>query len=114
MRALISFLLCLAVAFQGMAYAQTFAQPCAMEQEMQEMVMDHSAATSDCCNDADMAAKTGQACKTGQSCTPLGTFTDALMGTKTPRPVALIPRLSGVMFMPSADQSSIWRPPLLS
>ena len=114
MRTFISLLLCLAVAFQGLAYAHTFEQLCAMEQGMQVIVMDHSAAISDCCNDADTAAKTGQTCKTAQSCAPLGTFADALLDAKNIRPLAVVPQLAGVLFMPSADQSSIWRPPLLS
>jgi hypothetical protein len=114
MRVLISIFLCLAVAFQGMAYAHAFELTCSMTQGHSEVAADHAVFSDDCCNDADTAAKTGQACKTGQSCTPLGTFADALLEAKTPHPMASISQLTGVLFVPSADPSSIWRPPLLS
>lgn len=78
------------------------------------MAMDHYDALDDCCNDADTAAKTGDPCKTGQSCTPMGAFADVSLHAKTPYSSSTVPALTGVLFMPSADQSSIWRPPLLS
>lgn len=74
--------------------------------------MADDAAMLDCCNDAETAAKTGQACKAGQLChaggqffqvTPFGVlFQEAV-------PAVRFPHLAEVMF--SFESAATWRPP---
>lgn len=114
MRALFSLFLCLAIAFQGIAYAHAFQKPCSMNEGKPSVEVAHSASAGDCWNDTDTAAKTGKPCKTGQACSPSGTFVVASFRVAAVTLAASAPVLTGVPFMPSSDPSSIWRPPTLS
>lgn len=114
MRALLSLLLCLAVAFQGIASAYAFKYPCPMEQDGQGMMMDAMHGHGDCCNDADTAAKTGKLCKSGQ---PVNlTFSWAVDSFQAPLQIPVSSCLVATTgFMPlSLDPSAVWRPPTLS
>lgn len=114
MRAFIAFLLCLTVAFQGIANAHVFKQPCPMEQGTQAVMLDASAATQDCCNDADTAAKTGKPCKSGQECNLSHACTVALLQAPTQAPASLGLVPTADLITPSFDPSGVWRPPTSS
>lgn len=114
MRALLAFLLCLAVAFQGIASAYAFKHPCPMEQGAQVMMMDAMNDTGDCCNDADTFAKTGKLCKTGQT----GNLSSSWAVTSVEAPMQIsvsscLVTTTGFM-PPSSDPSAVWRPPTIS
>jgi len=113
MRVFIAFLLCLTVAFQGIAIAHTFKQPCPMEQGMQ-VVMDIPVSADDCCNDADTAAKTGKLCKTGQACNMSSACAIAPLQVPmhVPASPCLVPTAGFVTL--SFDPSGVWRPPTSS
>ena len=114
MRAFIAFLLCLTVAFQGIANAHVSKQPCPMERGAHAVMLDASAAARDCCNDADKAAKTGEPCKTGQECNLSNACTVALLKapTRVPASPDLVPTAN--LITPSFDPSGVWRPPTFS
>lgn len=112
-RVFLHLLICIAIAFQGVASARVVAQPCPMEQGSASMGIDLAAAGHPCCNDADTRASTGEVCKTGQEC-PLsqalmlgfdGAFLMSL--SLNHRPALMSAPLS-------FDPSSVWRPPTLS
>lgn len=114
MRALVSFLLCLAVAFQGVANAHVLKQSCPMEQGMQVVAMDASAPADDCCNDADTASKTGEPCKSGQECSVSLAFA-VIPLTVASRAAASCRIAPTADFNPlSFDPSAVWRPPTSS
>ncbi|WP_210546827.1 hypothetical protein [Rhodoferax sp. PAMC 29310] len=106
MRSLLVFLMCFALAFQGMAGTRLLEPPCAMEE-----VMSTADNADDCCNDAAAHAQTGQLCKTGQAC-PSPTVTganDLLLPALAP--AASAPRASAPPFALSTDATGVWRPP---
>jgi hypothetical protein len=118
MHAFIRFLLCLTVAFQGIAYAHALNNPCPMAQTGIAMAMDENNAANnaigDCCNDADVATKTGKLCKTGQDCS---VSAHCVIASHSPSklPVALSSFVPATQqFMPSFDPSGVWRPPSFS
>lgn len=113
MRALLAFLLCLTVAFQGIANAHAFEPPCPMEQGMHSAMPDATAAADDCCNDADTAAKTGKPCKPGFGCNLPNVGTVALqVPVQAPTSCGLLPTADRIT--PSFDPSGVWRPPTFS
>lgn len=114
MRAFLSFLLCLALAFQGVAGAHAFEQPCPMEQEMQVEALDAVAAADDCCNDADTAGRTGEPCKSGQECSVSHAFAVASLTLADHAPAAGRIAPSANRHPPSFDPSAVWRPPIIS
>lgn len=114
MRAFTIFILCLMAAFQGNVSAMELKEPCPMEQGMHGGVMDDFGGASDCCNDAETAAKTGKLCKTGQECSLSQLF--PLISRQLPNqiPLATTPRVAGKLSSPSFNLPDIWRPPTLS
>jgi len=114
MRALVSLLLGFTVAFQSIAVAHVFKPPCPMERGTQEVTLGGLAATADCCNDADMQAKTGKPCKAGQACNLSNAW--AVTSLQAPMQVAASFRVvpAAVLIMPPFDPSGVWRPPTLS
>ena len=114
MRALVSLLVCLALAFQGVAHARIVDPPCPMQQPMHD-AFDAStqAQHDDCCNDADTTAKTGKACKTGaqcqstSACLPLASPSGPMLLASAPQP-RIEERLA-----PADSTHSVWRPPAL-
>lgn len=114
MRALLALLLCLAVAFQGIASAYAFKHPCPMEQDGQAMMMDAMNGNGDCCNDADTVAKTGKLCKSGQPGNL--TFSWTVKSFQAPLQIPVSSCLVATAgFVPlSADPSAVWRPPTIS
>ncbi|GAA3535029.1 hypothetical protein GCM10022394_13250 [Zobellella aerophila] len=79
---------------------------------MQVVMMDMAEPVDDCCNDADMAAKTGKPCKTGQECPP-SSHACALISfaTSTREPEPTEPVSTFALFPSSFDPSGVWRPP---
>lgn len=114
MRALLLFLLCLAIPFQGVAAAYAVKTPCPMEQMGATMAMDAGDTEYDCCNDPVTFAKTGQMCKVGQEC-PTGGFgmLVAVVLTASP-PLQALSLSFPPPYYPPANLASIWRPPALS
>ena len=114
MRAFIAFLLCLTIAFQGIANAHAFKQPCPMERGTQAVMLEASAAAHDCCNNADTAAKTGKLCKTGQACNMSSACAIAPLQVPmhVPASPCLVPTAGFVTL--SFDPSGVWRPPTFS
>lgn len=114
MRAFTAFLMIFfLVAFQNNLDARAFKPPCPMTPGVQAE-MDHAAATHDCCNDAEAAAKTGSLCKTGQECNLPHTFTLASLQAPVQAPVATPVTPTGNPFSPSFTPPDIWRPPTFS
>ena len=116
MRLFLFVLLYFAIAFHGSAYAHAFEQPCLVKQGTTAVVTGHSSSVSidDCCNDADMAAKTGSPCKTGQACSPTGAFMGLSSKIETHALPASLPVQMVTLIPPSLNPSAIWRPPTLS
>ena len=113
MRAFTALMIFFMVAFQSNVDARVVKQPCAMEQGMQAEMHD-SAATRDCCNDEETAAKTGNLCKTGQECNLPHTFTLVSLQAPVQAPVATPVVPAGNLFSPSFNPPDIWRPPTFS
>ena len=113
---LLSGLVCLGVAFQGVAGAAVVEPPCPMTQAAPDTAMSPAMSGEqmhDCCTDAATFAKTGKMCKSGMAClsvsqaprTYLGLVVHvATVDLVTPNPAPLID---------SFDPSSVWRPPAL-
>lgn len=114
MRALLSFLLCLAIATQGIAYARAFEKPCSMNEGAVLLAMEHADSEGDCWDDGHAAGKTGKTCKTGQACSPSGAFVGTSFQEKNFARTASAPVLTGAFFIPTSHPSSIWKPPELS
>lgn len=114
MRALLAFLLCLTVAFQGIASAYAFKHPCPMEHGAQVMMMDAMNGTGDCCNDADTFAKTGKLCKTGQADNLSSSW--AVASLQAPMQISVSSDLvtTAKLIPLSFDPSGVWRPPTSS
>lgn len=113
MRAYLALMLCFMIAFQGVANANVFKQPCPMQQGMEHMASDATVGAGSCCNDADTAAKTGKLCKTGQECS---LSTSAIMSLQTTLldPMSS-PQVVTTLFMtPALHPSAVWRPPSFS
>jgi hypothetical protein len=107
MRFLLVFMMCFALAFQGIAGTLVFQPPCAMQHDM--ATADDAV---DCCNDADTQVDTGQMCKTGQAC-PVPSVTGATsLHIPAPAPAASALPASALAFVLSTDPSGVWRPPL--
>jgi hypothetical protein len=119
MRKLITLLLCLALSFQAGAAWGAPSDPCPMEGMTMAALVEFGgesdgtggATFPDCCNDLATFLETGQVCKSGAECGhPLGSLLAHW---------ASIPGLGAVNDMapprcsmaPSADVSTIWRPP---
>lgn len=114
MRAFLTFLLCLAVAFQGVANAHAFKQPCPMEQGMDVVAMDAASPADDCCNDADTAGRSGEPCKSGQECGVAHAFVVISHQLAARAPAARLIAPTGEFAPPSFDPSAVWRPPTTS
>src|SRR5262245_38961895 len=115
MRAFVSLLVCLALAFQGVALARIVDPPCPMQQPTHEVAFDAStqAQQDDSCNDAETTAKTGKACKTGAQCQstsvclPLASPSGPMLRASAPQP-----RIEDGL-APADSTHSVWRPPAL-
>lgn len=114
MRAFTALLIFFMVAFQSNLDARVFKQPCPMAQGVQAEMHDHTAATRDCCNDEETAAKTGNLCQTGQECNLPHTFTLVSLQAPVQVPVATLVIPAGNLFSPSFSPPDIWRPPTFS
>lgn len=118
LRVLLFLLLAIAVPVQGYAHFALLAVPCPMQSDamqdesMMSMADMADAAMHDCCNDAETAAKTGQACKAGQSCHAGGQFfqvTSFGVLFQDAVPAVRFPRLADIAF--TFDPAATWRPP---
>ena len=114
MRALLALLLCLTIAFQAIAGAHAFAMPCPMALGKQDVTVQVSVLTDDCCNDAETAAKTGKLCKTGQACNLSFSFAVTSVHAPTQAPASSCFVTGAMLTMPSVGHSGIWRPPTFS
>lgn len=118
MRAFTVFLFCLSIAFQGISSTHVFDKPCPMEQDMEQGMypgmMGNSGGASDCCNDAETAAKTGKLCKTGQECSLSQVFIVVPSQSPDQKPLATTPIVASNLFHPLFNPSDIWRPPTFS
>lgn len=119
MRAFLAFLLCLAVAFQGVANAHAFKQPCPMEEgmdvvAMDVVAMDAASAADDCCNDADTAGRSGEPCKSGQECGVAHAFMLVSHQLAARAPASCLIAPIAELAPPSFDPSAVWRPPTTS
>lgn len=111
MRTFIRLLLCLALAFQGIAHAYAVKTPCPMEQAGQVMAMDAADMAGNCCNDAETAAKTGKLCKTGQECNLAQSCLPASSAQSTQGSAlsCFVPAIGHVVV--SFAPPDVWRPP---
>jgi hypothetical protein len=111
MRAIISFLLCFVVAFQGIASAHVLLQPCPMDQMQQVSV---TADADDCCNDSDTVAQTGKLCKTSVPCSSVSSAC-LLPAPRVEFPAAPASGLAPAVHALNAcvDLPCVWRPPLI-
>ena len=114
MRAFMAFLLCLTIAFQGIANAHAFEQPCPMEQGTHAVMLDAPAVAHDCFNDADTAAKTGKLCKSGQECSVSHAFAVSPLTVASHAPASCRIATTADLAPPSFDPSAVWRPPTSS
>jgi hypothetical protein len=114
MRRLFTFVLCLALALQGVAQARVVEQPCPMQKRMHAHGVHAAKTAHHCCNDAATAAKTGKACKTGQACAAAGAWLMSSQSLCTSAPLAVSSVSSFEPFALSIDFGGRWRPPALS
>lgn len=112
-RVFLHLLICIAIAFQGVASARIVTQPCPMEQGRASIGIDLTASEQSCCNDADTHASTGEICKTGQEC-PLNQALMLGFDGAFVMPSAQSHRLAHLLTPLFVDPSSVWRPPTLS
>jgi len=113
MRIINLFFLCFALAFANASYAHSYETNCPMEEDGSMATMDH-ADMPDCCNDAVMAAKTGQSCKADQDCSISNVVN--LFSVPSWNFVFTDRRLAraGIPFVPTLAPTDLWRPPTLS
>ena len=114
MQTVLRFLLCFAIAFNGLAFARTLETPCPMMQIDDHQLAGDTADLGGCCNDADMAAQSGKLCKTGQQCSaPALGVTVRLARPSVNAALDLFSALPPPRIA-AFDPASIWRPPSLS
>jgi hypothetical protein len=106
-------ILCFALAFANVSYAQNHEKNCPMEQNGSMATMNH-ADMPDCCNDAETAAKTGEFCKADQDCSisnvVLFFSVSSWNFASTDRCLAR----ASIAFVPTLAPTDLWRPPTLS
>jgi|SRR5690606_8258541 len=114
MRALTILLICFAMAFQGLANAHVFEEPCAMAEDMHGAMTADAGAVDECCLHGDATAETGTLCTSGQDCNLAQVFAVVSLQSQGQGPVA--PRFTPLAnpFPPSSNPSDIWRPPAFS
>lgn len=106
-------LLCFSLAFANVSYAQSHEINCPMSQGDSMGPMVH-ADKSDCCNDFDSAAKTGDTCKSNKSCSSSQLVIFATTASWNLVSIHQDRALSSTPFMPYLAPTDLWRPPTLS
>jgi len=114
MRTFVVFLLCFAIALQGVAGVRTAEKPCPMSQMAEATAVDETVeATADCCNDAETAARTGKHCKYDMPCQLAGAGVLPTSGFRAFPPPSTAPVPALVVLNVSFEPSGVWRPPSL-
>ena len=113
MRIPVYLLLCLVVAFQGIAGAHAMPKRCPMDHAVGlSMTADVTLhADMDCCNDPETAARTGKLCKSDTSCTSPGACVLPSFRVSIAPDPASDPASPLISPPVSPDLSSVWRPP---
>ena len=113
MKRLLLLTLCLLLPFQGFAALVAFEPPCpmAMSAGSDAEAVSVDAMASDCCNDADTVAQTGELCKSGQECSSggPGLLFPPMMQAVAPVAAERFTLLS--LFIPRLFLDGLWRPP---
>lgn len=112
LRLILFLLLSLAIPLQGLAQFSQQQAPSHMTHDAHVQAADNGS-IQDGCNDAGMAAESGQPCNTTQPCHSTAQFLpfaeiDLLLQKRAPS--ARYPQLADVLF--SFDPAATWRPPV--
>jgi hypothetical protein len=114
LRRLLSLLLCVCLSLQGAGLALASEPACPMEAAMQDMVSAGEldpADLSDCCNDLQTWAETGQLCKSSVDCQGLMTWAPAPGAMVVARAPASDPPWAPSTATFAAPTGAPWRPP---